>query len=284
MARFWQQWHGALLILLLSFGFSARWVQAAGEELSWGIEPFLNARTLATTFKTSRDFLGERVGQRIVTSTAANYDQFVGNLLHAEYDFALLGPHTALLAIQKSGYVPLLQCESTLKVYLLVDKNSAYHKIQDLKGKSVALPDHLTLTSMLGAEFFRALGGATAVDVQYRHNEFQIEGPLMVLKGDADAAVMADQVYDLISPAIRDDLRIIGESRRVPGLSIVVHKRVDPARRERLRQASLDFIRTADPKVNVFVRNCGASERQLGDDGARVLAPYVEELKRRLPQ
>lgn len=284
MARFWQQWHGVLLILLLSFGFSARWVQAAGEELSWGIEPFLNARTLATTFKTSRDFLGERVGQRIVTSTAANYDQFVGNLLHAEYDFALLGPHTALLAIQKAGYVPLLQCESTLKVYLLVDKNSAFRKAQDLKGKTVALPDHLTLTSMLGAEFFRSLGGATAIDVQYRHNEFQIEGPLMVLKGDADATVMADQVYDLISPAIRDDLRIIGESRRVPGLSIIVHKRVDPARRERLRQASLDFIHTADPRVNIFVRNCGASERQLGDDGARILAPYVEELKRRLPQ
>lgn len=269
------------LALLLAAAANAA---TAADELTWGIEPFLHARNLAATFKSSRDFLGERTDTRIVTTTGANYDQFVASVMRSEYDMALLGPHTGLLAIQKAGYTPLLQCESTLKVYLLVDKNSAFRKAQDLKGKTVALPDHLTLTSMLGAEFFRSLGGATAIDVQYRHNEFQIEGPLMVLKGDADAAVMADQVYDLISPAIRDDLRIIGESRRVPGLSIIVHKRVDPARRERLRQASLDFIRTADPKVNVFVRNCGASERQLGDDGARILAPYVEELKRRLPQ
>lgn len=257
--------------------------QAATDELNWGIEPFLHPRNLAPTFKSSRDFLAERTGTRIVTTTGANYDQFVANVLRGEYDLALLGPHTGLLAIQKAGYLPLLQCESTLKAILLVDKNSAYRSPQDLKGKPVALPDHLTITSMLGAEFFRAQPGSPAVEVQYRYNDFQVDGPLMALKGEVAAAVMADEVYDLISPHIRSDLRIIGESRRVPGLSLLVHKRVPQERRERLRAASLEFLRTADPRVNLFVRTCVASEKSLGEDAQRLLAPYVEELKRRLP-
>lgn len=257
--------------------------QAASDELTWGIEPFLHPRNLAPTFKTSRDFLAERIGMRIVTTTGANYDQFVGNVLRGEYDMALLGPHTGLLAIQKAGYLPLLQCESTLKAILLVDKNSAYRSPQDLKGKRVALPDHLTITSMLGAEFFRAQAGAPAIEVQYRFNAFQVDGPLMALKGEVAAAVMADEVYDLISPHIRADLRIIGESRRVPGLSLLVHKRVPQERRDRLRAASLEFLRTADPRVNLFVRTCVASEKSLSEEAQRQLFPYVEELKRRLP-
>lgn len=284
MARVGQNRRNALLILLLSFGLSARWALAAGEELSWGIEPFLHPRTLATTFKSARDFLGERTGQRIVTATAPNYDLFVSGVLRSEYDLALVGPHTALLAMQKAGYQSLIQCDGALRAILVVDKNSAYKKPQDLKGQVIALPDHLTITSMLGAEFFRPPLSPQAVEVQYKFNDFQNSGPLLTLRGEAAAAVMADEVYDLISPQIRNDLRVIGESRSMPRLTVLVHTRIAADKRARLREASLAFLRTADPRVNLFVRGCGATEKVLTEDNLRQLQPYVEELKRRLPQ
>lgn len=266
------------LLLLLSTPLSA----TAAEELSWGIEPFMPARHLATAFKISREFLDERTDSRIVASTAANYGQFVESLLRGEYDLALVGPHSGVLAMQKAGYLQLIQCDGTLKALLVVDKNTAYRKPQDLKGQVIALPDHLTVTSMLGTEFFRLPFSSPTIDVSFKFNDFQNMGPLMTLRGEAAAAVIADSALAMISPQIRNDLRVIAESKPVPQMMLLVHGRVPAEKRARLRDASLEFLRSPQSRANAFVQGCPYGEKLLSSDGVRQVTPYAEELKRRI--
>lgn len=257
-------------------------VASAGDELSWGIEPFMPARHLANAFKVSREFLGERSESRIIATTAANYDQFVDALMRSEYDLVLVGPHSGTLAMQRAGYQQLVQCDGALRALLVVEKNSSFRSPQDLKGQIVALPDHLTVTSMLGAEFFRPPFTGLPIDVSYKYNDFQNMGPLMALRGEAAAAVIADSAWTMISPQIRGDLRVIAESKPVPQMMVLIHGRVSAEKRARLRNAALEFLRSPQSRANAFVQGCAYNEKFLSADGIRQVAPYAEELKRRL--
>ncbi len=275
-------WRRLLLRCAASLAICLPVAASAGDELSWGIEPFMPARHLANAFKVSREFLGERSESRIVAPTAAHYDQFVDALMRGEYDMALVGPHSGTLAMQRAGYQQLLQCDGALKALLVVEKNSGYRNPQDLKGLIVALPDHLTVTSMLGAEFFRPPYTGQPVEVSYKYNDFQNLGPLMALRGEAAAAVIADSAWNMISPQIRSDLRVMAESKPVPQMMLLIHSRVPAESRARLRNAALEFLRSPQSRANAFVQGCAYNEKFLSADGIRQVAPYAEELKRRL--
>ena len=257
---------------------------APAGEMSFGVEPMLSARTLATAFQSFRDFLGERSGAKFVLDTAPNYDQFVRQLLAGEFDMAFIGPHSSLLAGQKAGYVPLFKCDGSMKAVLIVDKNSSYQKALDLKGMTVALPDHLTLGAMLGTEFFRPPLSATPVDVSFKFNDYSNSAAMMLVRGDASAAVVILQTLRVMSPEIQKNVRILAESKPVPHMMIVVHPRMPVEKRAKLRDAIVEFTRITDPKRNIFVQSCSPSDKFLTEQDARQLAPYVEELRRRLGQ
>ena len=258
--------------------------QAAGAEISLGIEPLLSARTLATSFQSFRDYLGEKSGSKVVLDTAPNYEKFLQQLLAGEFDIAFVGPHSSLLAAQKAGYSGLFKCEGSMQAVLIVDRNGPYQKAQDLRGKQVALPDPHTLGAMLGAEMFRPPQVAAAVDVSFKYNDFSNTAALMLLRGDAAAAVVIQSALKIMSPEIQNNVRVLAESKAVPHMVIIVHQRVNAEKRQKLHDAILEFVRITDPRRNVFVQSCRPSDKLLSEQEAKQLGPYVDELKRRLGQ
>ena len=249
--------------------------------MTLAIEPFLSARALIGAFQPLCNHLGDRTNKKVVAITAANYDQYAQRLLNQEFDIAIIGPHTALLAAQKANYLPLLKGEGALKALMIVDKNSVYQKPADLKGQVVALPDHLTMTSMLGAEFFRP-ADAAPIDVRFRYNDFHNTAALMMLRGEAAAAVVADSALMPMSMEIRENIRIIAESKQVPQMVMLVHSRVPAELRGKLHDAMYEYIRITAPQKNFLARVGFSAAKPLTDQDSRQLAPYVEELKRRL--
>lgn len=274
-----------LSLSLLCLGLQQQALAAApAGEIWFGVEPLLSARTLATAFQSVRDFIGDRSGSKVVIGTAPNYDQFVQQLLAGEFDLAFIGPHSSLLAAQKAGYLPLFKCEGSMKAVLIVDKNSPYHKAQDLKGMTVALPDHLTLGAMLGTEFFRPPFTPQPVDVSLKFNDYSNSAAMMLVRGDAAAAVVILQTLKVMSPEIQNSVRILTESKPVPHMMVMVHPRVAPEKRIRLRDALIEFTRVTDPKRSILVQSCHPSDKLLSDQEVRQLTPYVDELRRRLGQ
>jgi phosphonate transport system substrate-binding protein len=258
--------------------------QAAGAEISLGIEPLLSARTLATSFQSFRDYLGEKSGSKVVLDTAPNYEKFLQQLLAGEFDIAFVGPHSSLLAAQKAAYSGLFKCEGSMQAVLIVDRNGPYQKAQDLRGKQVALPDPHTLGAMLGAEMFRPPQVAAAVDVSFKYNDFSNTAALMLLRGDAAAAVVIQSALKIMSPEIQNNVRVLAESKAVPHMVIIVHQRVNAEKRQKLHDAILEFVRMTDPRRNMFVQSCRPSDKLLSEQEAKQLGPYVDELKRRLGQ
>lgn len=270
------------LIWLVLFSVSATPAVAAGAEISLGIEPLLSARTLATSFQSFRDFLGDRSASKVVLDTAPNYERFLQQMLTGEFDIAFVGPHSSLLAVQKAGYLPLFKCEGGMQAVLIVDKNSPFQKPQDLKGKMVALPDAHTLGAMLGAEMFRPPQVSSAVDVNFKYNDFSNTAALMLLRGDASAAVVIQAALKIMSPDIQNNVRVLAESKPVPHMMIIVHPRISADKRQKLHDAILEFVRITDAKRNMFVQSCRPSDKLLNEQEVKQLGPYVDELRRRL--
>mgnify|MGYP000098867940 FL=1 len=275
MAIYRSRWLSMLLLLL------ACQVARAADELTLAIEPFLSARALVGAFQPLCNHLGDKTGKKVVAITAANYDQYAQRLLNQEFDIAIIGPHTALLAAQKANYLPLLKGEGFLKALMIVDKNSTYQRPADLKGQTIALPDHLTMTSMLGAEFFRP-ADAAPIDVRFRYNDFHNTAALMMLRGEAAAAVVADSALLPMSMEIRENIRIIAESKQVPQMVMLVHSRVPTEMRDKLHDAMYEYIKITAPQKNFLARVGFSAAKPLTEQDSRQLAPYVEELKRRL--
>lgn len=277
MARKYSLW----LILLLWFG--AWGPRALAGELTLAIEPFLSARALVGAFQPLCNHLSSKAGQKVVAITAADYDQYAQRLLNQEFDIAIIGPHTALLAVQKANYIAILKGDGFLKATLIVDKSSPYQKPSDLKGQLVALPDHLTMTSMLGAEFFHP-ADAPATDVHFKFNDFHNTAALMMLRGEAAAAVVADSALLPMSLEIRNNIRILAESKQVPQMVMLVHSRVPADIRSKLSEATQEFIRVTEPNKNFLARIGFSAAKPLTEQDAKQLGPYVDELKRRLGQ
>lgn len=255
---------------------------AAAAELIFGIEPFFNPRTLATAFKSVRDHMGNRSGSKVVSATAAGYEPFMRRWLSGEFDLALAGPNMGLLAAQQAGYLQLFRCNTPLKIDLVVERNSAYHTPQDLAGQVIALPDALLIDAMAGAEFFSSPPQGAAVPVSFRNNEYTNSATLMLLRGEAAAAAVNHDALLLMSPQIRDEVRIIAQSRALGSMVVMVHPRVPVETRARLRAAIIEFLQQTDPKRNVFAQVCRPGEALLGEQEMSLLAPYVERLRRGL--
>ncbi len=272
------RWLAPLLLAIAMHGGPLR-----AAELTLAIEPFLSARTLLAAFQPYATFLGDKAGEPVLIVGAANYDQYMQRLLRSEFDIALIGPHSALLAVQNAGYVAVMKGEGSLKAIMIVDKASAYQKPEDMKGQLIALPDHLTLTSMLGAEFFRQPDGQT-VDVRFKYNDYHNTAAMMMLHGEAAAAVIADSALQPMAPDIRNNIRIIAESKPVPQMVLLIHSRLTPELRARLVGATQEFMRSADPKRNLLARVGFSAGKPLADSDMRQIAPYIDELRKRLGQ
>lgn len=255
---------------------------ALADELNLGLEPFFQPRTLANAFKSVRDFLGDQTGKKIVASTAPGYEQFLRQILKSDYDILLTGPSIGLLAEKHAGYRPIFRCAGSLKVDLVVQKDSPYQTAADLAGQAVALPDSLVIDSMLAEEFFRPPFTARNISISFKHNDFSNNATLMMLRGDAAAAAVNHDAMLLMSPQIQDDLRVIAQSKTYGNMLVLVHPRIDAATGSRLRDAIIHFLTITDPRRNLFTQVCRPSDKLLTEQEARQLAPYVTEMQRRL--
>lgn len=251
-------------------------------ELSFAVEPFLTPRSLISAFQPMRDYVGAQTGNKVVLVTAKNYDDYLDRLFKGEFDLAIIGPHSALLAAQRAGYVPLLKAEGALHAVVLVRKDSPYQRLTDLKGQLVAFPDALTVTSMLGGELFKQAGLVQGHDITFRHNDYHNTAAMMLLRDEAAAAVVADSALLPMSPEIRAGIRVLAESKGVPQMVLLAHPSLSADERRGVAEAVAGFDQSRPPAHN-FLALIGISmTRPLSDADIKQVAPYVEALKRHL--
>jgi len=229
-----------LLGALLGLAGSAE----ADTAYSFGVVPQFEARELASIWRPILVELSKRTGLRLTMKGSPRIPEFEVAFEAGEFDFAYMNPYHALVAKRKQGYLPLVRDAQPLYGIIAVRKDSAYKTAKDLTGKKVSFP----APNAFGASLLiRAdLDAIFHTKVIPLYAQTHTSTYLNTALGVSDASSGIKSTFDRQAPEIRDNLRIIYETRKVPSHPILAHPRVPAADRERVRKALLDMAATSE--------------------------------------
>jgi len=127
---------------------------------------------------------------------------------------------------------------------LAVRKDSPLQDVKELDGKKIAFP----APNALGASLLMRAELDMLHDVQVEESYVSTHSSayLNTVLGAADAAGGVKSTLDSQSDQIKDNLRILYETSRVPPHPIVVHPRVSDEDRMAIQQAILDLAATEE--------------------------------------
>lgn len=267
----------ALVLLTLWVG------PAAAEPLQFGLLPSRSTATLMRDYAPLKSYLERALGREIMMGTAPDFHEYARRTLAGEYDLLHTAPHFARHAQQEKGLVPLVRTQDNVSGLLLVSVHAPYHRIAELRGKTVAMPDELAVVTLLGEQLLRGAGLQPGEDVTLNYSPSHTSAALAVVHGQADAAVVFPPIYRALPEADRRMLRVLAESRKVPGTVYLAHPRLGGKIIAQLRRALLDFHRHEEgQRFFLALKLSGFSA--VTEPEMEAVDPYVAMLKRRLAQ
>lgn len=268
---------GAFLLALLAFSPAL----AADKPLEFGVFPNLSSRTVVALYQPLRTYLEQRLGRPVNIYTAPDFKVFVNRSLKREYDFLVAAPHFARLAQKEAGYRPLAVYSRELRAILVVAKDGPVKSVADLKGQTVAVPDHLALMSMFGVQLLRDGGLQPGKDVTLIDARSHDNAVSSVIHGESAAAATSAAPLAQMPEALKGNVRVLATSDKAPHQIFMASPTLSADDTERLRKALLDFPQT--PEGRQFIEaNKFDGIRPITEAELKPLDPYAAEVKRML--
>jgi phosphonate transport system substrate-binding protein len=233
------------LLLSASIFFSTNLAAQAEAAYSFGVIPQFEAHERADTWLPIIAELSKRSGLRLFMKGPSRMPDFDTAFAAAEYDFAYLSPYLAARAMHKQKYLPLVRdAGNELFGILAVRKDSAYRSVKDLGGQKIAFPSHYaTGASLLVRADLETLYGISYTPIFAQTHD---SAYLNAVLGTTAAVGGVQSTFDRQKAEVRDQLRIIHQTRKIPPHPVIAHPRVPEAHRLRFQKAFLDLAATPE--------------------------------------
>jgi phosphonate transport system substrate-binding protein len=235
----------------------ARPTPHAGEAgtLQGAVAAMISPRETFIHYRHLLAYLAKKSGKNLEFVQRKTYGEINELLGKGEVDLAFIcsGPYATVKG--RYGFVPLavpeVQGSTSYRAYLIVNRNSPFHQLQDLKGQTFAFTDPDSNTGRLVPTFWLA-------ELQQRPETFfkQIiytyshdNSILAVARGLVAAAAVDGLVweyYQATNPVFTSKTRIIKKSEAYGIPPLVASRQLPAAERERLQQTLLAMHR--DPE------------------------------------
>ena len=210
---------------------------------NFGVVPQFESRKLFKIWRPILDELEKRTGLHFHLVGSPKIPVFEKKYLEGVYDFAYMNPYHILKAHDTQGYIPIIRDGGReLKGILVVNKNSPIKNLEELDGKQVAFPsaNALGASLLIRADLAKLYG----VDVIPRYVQTHSSVYLHVVLGETSAGGGVLSTLNTQKTSIRNNLRVLYETRAVSPHPISAHPRVPLENRELVRQAFLDMAKT----------------------------------------
>lgn len=229
----------ALILSALALG-SAR----AETVYTFGVVPQLEPRQTFANWTPLLDELSDRTGLRFRLIVPRTMPQFEAGFRRKKYDFAYVNPYQFTVVRKDHDYRPLVR-DGSRQLYgiIVVRKDSPFRTLEDLRGVQVAFPS----PNALGATLLNRLElkGRHGIDIIPVWSQTHSSAYLNALLGIVEAAGGVMTTFQRQKAQIRNGLRILHETRRVPPHPIVAHPRVPIAHGDAVRRAIIAYAATA---------------------------------------
>lgn len=241
------------LTLLLSGAM--RPAACADKPLVFGIFPNMTAKQIVETYQPLATAMEKKLQRRVVVYSARDFRTFVERTRKGEYDILLTAPHLAWLARQDVGYRPLLKYAKQTRGLLVVKAASPYIEPDTLRGRTIASADPIAVAVMAAQAELAAYGLKRGIDYRTTEAGTHFNAVMQVINGRADAAVLGMHPYLLMSPELRQQLRVLIETPPLSSLMYLTHPRLRDREATAVRLALLDFADT--PEGQAFMQRGG---------------------------
>ncbi|MGE5239979.1 MAG: phosphate/phosphite/phosphonate ABC transporter substrate-binding protein [Chloroflexota bacterium] len=232
-----------------------------------GLPPEYKIFDQVARYQPLADYLSARIGRKIVVAALPRYGNIIDDFASMQMDGAFFGSFAYVLACHKMRLEVLARPESadgisTYHGLIFVKKNSGIRYAKDMRGKRFAFVDKATTAGyLLPLEYFKK---AEIKDYRRYLKENYFAGShedaiYDVLNGKADIGAAKNTVFDKLAKTdkrIKSELTIIERSPDVPENALAVRKDLDPALKNRLREALLTMH--DDPEGRKVLEDFGA--------------------------
>ncbi len=231
-------WGVGSLVLLLIFFASNNSVSAEPSAdkraLKFGVFPMLAVDQMDKVYSPVATEFARVLGRSVLLRTKSSYAQFRQELESEMYDIALVQPFDYVIAKDLHGYLPLARFQPPLSAIIVVREGAAALSLQELKGKTIALPPATAAVSNMGKKAFIDAGMDLHRDVILKYMKSHDSCMQQVIAGSADACITAQRALSIFEARWGKHLVIIAETPAIPNTLFVAHKRVSAVTRDKI--------------------------------------------------
>lgn len=184
------------------------------QPLKLGVVPYLSTRALLGFYEPLQKALEEKLGRRVDLITAPDYTIFHQRTMAGEYDIIVTNPVFARIAQQEGGFEPIARATTNLTPLIIVARDSPIKKLDDLRGKTIAITETIATITQIGQQLLRQQGVTDTRSVITRGHTNSIA---FLQRQEADAAISSLTALKQAVPEARNSVRVIREiPSRVP--------------------------------------------------------------------
>ena len=201
--------------------------QEAPVVMSFGVVPQQSASRLAEEWGPMLAEISRRSGVALQFQTAPGIPQFEQRLSRGEYDFAYMNPYHYVVFHSAPGYQAFAkERDRKIKGIVVVRKDSAYRKLEDLSGKTVVFPAPAAFAASIlpQAEF-----GRLKISIESRFVNSHDSVYRAIASGLHEAGGGIQRTLEASPAETRDALRVLSETPAYTPHAFAAHPRVPAA-------------------------------------------------------
>lgn len=251
--------------------------------LRMALIPYLSPNVLVPLFQPLARHFEKDMGRPVELFSAPTIRSHVERILKPDFDIIFSAPHMGRLAQLDAGYVPIGSFERPLKGVITVRKDGPIQKIQQLKGRTIAINDRLVLNSILTLQELAARGIKLS-DLKLVSAASQNSAILSVIAGNVDAAIIVNFALGQVSKDQLQQVRVLFQTDDVPlmpGTLILVHPQMSKETQSRLTASLLRFAQT-DGGKQFLLASSYSNVVPVNQAQLKNLDIYIPELRRLL--
>lgn len=264
------------LLIMLCLGWSAHATPAT--PLRVGVLPTLSAKVLLTNYQPLRVYLERELNRPVELISSPNFKRFHQDTLAGDFDLLVTAPHLARLAQMEAGFQPVATYLAVNRPILITSKSRPVQKIDELRGRSLAIFDPLGLIVIQAQQWIEDRGLEQGRD--YRAVLFPSHNSVgfSVQQGESLIGITSPAGFKQLSPEILGQVQVFAELPQVPALIWIVHPRMKPEA-ERFQTALLRFVETPEG-TQFYNGNAYKGMRAVTVEELRSLDRSAREVKR----
>ncbi len=226
-----------------------------GRPLQLGVLPITSTRVLLRNYAPVQAHLERVLGQKVELVTAADFRTFHANTLQGQYDLVVTASHMGRQAQVDAGWVPLVRYTAQHRTLLVSARERPLKQVDELKGRSLAGPDPLTLAGTEALNWLQARGLRAGVDYTLIETPTPSSAVHALVNGQSLLAVSTPQGMKNTPEPLREQVTVFATLPELPSLLWLAHPHL--ASQQALLKASLLGLNEPAAGVAAFFEATG---------------------------